>query len=405
MTTKTDPYATKLHKRVDALLLAFTILIIVLVLGTAARGQGTLPLAFAPQPFWTTLHLFKAEPTVSMILVAPSFLGESQPNYAAANGADLSALMGAPANSGFTPMLVLPEKSRPQGAQASNVDPGYGQKSTAAQNSSLADSWSRTAGVGSTIPAYSTGFGSASQVADSETASAGSRAIVGDDIRPKGAQNTAAGASPLVRDGGHSVVVVGSDHGNLPLSIGNGISVRSAAFLAGPSKLDLQMATPKGLTIDVRGPAQINASQIWSGGTGGSNTAWFSTGNWAGGAFPGSTPAPTTNTDIATIGSTGTNPDIGINLNVTGSTLGLGAITFDGASRGIGNSSNAAGAQSGTLRLNGATVNSVANTILRNFGSGTLTLYASAPGSGVVIGPMAVALGNATDNVLSLIHI
>ena len=41
MTNKTDPYATKLHKRVDVLLLVFTVVVIALLLGTSAHGQTT----------------------------------------------------------------------------------------------------------------------------------------------------------------------------------------------------------------------------------------------------------------------------------------------------------------------------------------------------------------------------
>lgn len=144
------------------------------------------------------------------------------------------------------------------------------------------------------------------------------------------------------------------------------------------------------------------ADQTWTGGGTGNGTAWFTTTNWAGGAFPGATPAPanTTNTDTATIPATGTNPDIGINLNFTGNTLGLGAINFTStASRGIGDSS--ATPSSATLRLNGATVNAVANTVLRNTSTGTLSLQGAAVGS-VITGVMSVGLGNATDNVVSI---
>lgn len=133
------------------------------------------------------------------------------------------------------------------------------------------------------------------------------------------------------------------------------------------------------------------ADQTWSGGSGGSNTAWFTIGNWVGGAFPGSQSA-TTNSDTATIGSTGTNPAIGINMNFTGNTLYLGAINFNGADRGIGDSS----ATAGTLQLNGATVNGVTNTILRNSGTGILTLQ------GIQAGTMSAALGNATNNVVNI---
>jgi autotransporter-associated beta strand protein len=137
------------------------------------------------------------------------------------------------------------------------------------------------------------------------------------------------------------------------------------------------------------------ADQTWSGAGTGNNTAWYTTINWVGGAVPGSSSGGTTNTDIATIPSTGTNPTIGINLNTpTNNTHYLGAINFTGATRTIGDSSGT----SGTLQLNGATVNSVANVIIRNSGTGTLTLQNNGGGAGA----MNIGLGNTTDNIINI---
>ena len=72
MTTKSDPYATKMHKRVDALLFVLILLLIAFFLRTSARGEAIL--SVAPQPFWSTLNLFKPEPKLSLVLVAPSYL-------------------------------------------------------------------------------------------------------------------------------------------------------------------------------------------------------------------------------------------------------------------------------------------------------------------------------------------
>lgn len=62
MNPKADPYATKLHKRVDALLLVLTVVIIALVLRTSARGGTHFAdtLAFAQQPIWSTLAIFNS---------------------------------------------------------------------------------------------------------------------------------------------------------------------------------------------------------------------------------------------------------------------------------------------------------------------------------------------------------
>lgn len=136
------------------------------------------------------------------------------------------------------------------------------------------------------------------------------------------------------------------------------------------------------------------ADQTFSGGANGNNPAWLTVGNWVGGAFPGSNAGVTGNTDVATIPSTGNmipNATIGINLNFSGNTLYLGAIVFSGTTnRAVGDSS----ATSGTLQLNGATVNGVGNVILRHTGTATFTLQNNGGGAGL----MPVALGNTTEN-------
>ena len=79
MTTKADPYATKTQKRVDALIIVFTVLFILFALRISARGDTIL--SVAPQPFWSTLSLFKAEPKLSLVLVVPNYLTQGQPDY------------------------------------------------------------------------------------------------------------------------------------------------------------------------------------------------------------------------------------------------------------------------------------------------------------------------------------
>ena len=57
-----------------------------------AQAGGTFPqiISVAPQPFWTTLNLFRAEPKVSLVLLAPAFVTQGQPDYATMNGVDFS---------------------------------------------------------------------------------------------------------------------------------------------------------------------------------------------------------------------------------------------------------------------------------------------------------------------------
>jgi hypothetical protein len=127
--------------------------------------------------------------------------------------------------------------------------------------------------------------------------------------------------------------------------------------------------------------------QSWDGGTGGTGTAWYTLTNWASDTgFPGDTNTATAGegsaADIATINA-GTNTGLGINMN-TSTGLTLGAIDFGRTTGGdltIGNSGTTGSA--GFLRLNGATVNSVANTLIRNTGSQNLTIAGTAAGGSV----------------------
>ncbi|MDI1254963.1 MAG: T9SS sorting signal type C domain-containing protein [Flavobacterium sp.] len=123
------------------------------------------------------------------------------------------------------------------------------------------------------------------------------------------------------------------------------------------------------------------------------NTAWYTGGNWAGGSYAGAQGAAASNTNIATFTSAFTGTTTGINMGTN--SLNLGAISLDNTrttATNIGNSS----ATGGVLRLYGATVNSVANTVARNNGAGLLTLQVAQNGS------MGVVLSNATDNIFQI---
>ena len=132
-----------------------------------------------------------------------------------------------------------------------------------------------------------------------------------------------------------------------------------------------------------------NVSATWGSN---SSTAWYTVGNWAGGSFAGIKSVATSNANIATFTSafTGTTPGI----NMTTSSLSLGAISIDNTrttALNVGNS----GGTAGTLAFYGASVNSVSNTIIRNNGTGLLTLQASQSGT------MGVVLSNSTDNIIN----
>ena len=158
-------------------------------------------------------------------------------------------------------------------------------------------------------------------------------------------------------------------------------------------------------------------SVVYAWNTTTTSTSWLNATNWTGNAghYPGidanaSSTADGAADDIASIGvtSAGNGGIISINFgnsSVTGVTAATGASgslttgaidLLSSANRSvvIGGSSTAAG----TLTLTGVPLNGIANTILANEGSQTLTLQPTASGSGV----MSIALGNTTDNVIQV---
>jgi hypothetical protein len=136
--------------------------------------------------------------------------------------------------------------------------------------------------------------------------------------------------------------------------------------------------------------AQSAHAQSWSGTTSGT---WSNTNNWTDGVEAGSK-TTTTDTDIAVF-NVSAQPTIVINMNASGGVYYLGAIDNTNATtRTFSNSSTIA---PGILTLNGATVNSVENTILRN---STTTLMTIKNGTG--LGTLGLALGNATNNIIQI---
>jgi len=131
-----------------------------------------------------------------------------------------------------------------------------------------------------------------------------------------------------------------------------------------------------------------NASATWGPNA---STVWYSGSNWIGGYYAGIQGNPIANSYIATFTNAylGTSP--GINMS-TGS-LNLGGISIDNTRStavNIGNSSTV----TGVLRLYGSTINNINNVIIRNNGTGLLTLQA------VQAGTMGIVLGNGTENII-----
>lgn len=143
-------------------------------------------------------------------------------------------------------------------------------------------------------------------------------------------------------------------------------------------------------TFTPNAPAVLSTI-VWDGGAGG-GTAWLTAANWTGDVVPDGT-------DVAQFASAGTATTIGISMgSPTNNGLNnqaVGAIELVSTrNRTIGNSS----VTSGTLTLNGATVNAVTNVVLRNSSTFTLTLQNSGGGTGA----MDVALNNPTNNIVNI---
>lgn len=141
----------------------------------------------------------------------------------------------------------------------------------------------------------------------------------------------------------------------------------------------------------------IVSSQILWSNAGGS--AWLTGTNWTGGAVP-------SGIQIAQFGANPT-AATGVGINFSGATNngagnqaagGVEIISARTTAFLIGNSSNTAGA-TGTLTLNGATINSIPNTILRNSSGQNFTIQ-NIQGSGNQT--MSLTLGNPTDNIITL---
>jgi len=125
---------------------------------------------------------------------------------------------------------------------------------------------------------------------------------------------------------------------------------------------------------------------LWTNAAGA--TAWYTTANWS----PNTTSGAWLTSDVAQFANSGTATTAGINMGTA--SLSIGAVEVTSArtrALTIGNSS----ATAGTLTLNGATVNSVADVMVRNNCGSLLTLQNNETGSGKT---MNIALGDATDN-------
>lgn len=166
----------------------------------------------------------------------------------------------------------------------------------------------------------------------------------------------------------------------ITLSLSGNNNLSSVAFL------QFTWDSPGSGTVILQDVARAASSVLWSSSAG---SAWLSATNWTGGAVPGSG-------DIAQFGANPTSgvTPVGIDMGGNGGAQSAGAIEVTEARSAALNIVNSASSTSGTLTLNGATVNSTQNVILRNNSSHLLTL------SNGPTAALGISLGNATDNVV-----
>ena len=133
----------------------------------------------------------------------------------------------------------------------------------------------------------------------------------------------------------------------------------------------------------------------WAGATGGT---WHTITNWTPNtSFPGDATAVVAgeglSTDIAIFNAANTSANVGLNMNTMGGGLSLGAIDMNRTTAGnlqIGNNSTTV---NGVLTLNGATVNAVANTLVRVTGTVAADLTIANVNTGTTTQTMGVRLG------------
>jgi autotransporter-associated beta strand protein len=194
-----------------------------------------------------------------------------------------------------------------------------------------------------------------------------------------------------------------SGHSALATIIFQLTSMKPTRLSHKPASFSLtSFATTSLLALLALSPASRAADAAWGSNAG---TAWYTATNWAGGAFPGLQGAAASNTDIATFTNVATATTFGINMNTA--SLNLGAIFVDSPRTAVINIGNSSTSVPGELRLYGATVNGVADTIIRhntvgitgtNTVAGTLTLQAAQSGGG----SMGVVLSNAAGNNVNI---
>ncbi|MDZ7880321.1 MAG: autotransporter-associated beta strand repeat-containing protein [Saprospiraceae bacterium] len=173
-----------------------------------------------------------------------------------------------------------------------------------------------------------------------------------------------------------------------------GIATFNALQIGTPSTYTLN-ASATGLTATTSDNLLINQSIFIGWNNASSSTAWYTNTNWLPitNAVTATSGAKWLPIQVAQFSNIGTATKAGINLNTSSLSLGtIEATSSRTRALAIENSSTMVG----TLTLNGNTLNGITNTILRNAGTGVLSLR------NTTTTKMTIALGNETENVIAI---
>ncbi len=444
MSHKADPFSTRLHYRIDAILLVLTVIVIALIVLGSLHGQSMdRPGAVTLTDGATTSQGANGAAPASQndLSVSRAFVPERRNDFDPAlldphqrtSGGSVRAVM---ADAAIAPVTAVADitastlDSHPSTFPVAGVSGlQLGAASLLSEGGAIdiatvltEDAAARAAKARAQI---SPGNAGTIQPNDNDPATVGSKATVEAAVSAAGSTNslgaTSSGSSSAssLLPSDPSLITRPSSlpftaPANSAIQSGTPFAAANSSFVTSPSPVapefngggSLSSASTStasaaealnSLTMDppVTEPDAILADQTWVGGGTGNNTGWTTGTNWSGGAVPGST-STTTNTDIATIPATGTNPALGISGTAT---QYLGALDFTStANRAIGSSGTTGGSL--TMQLNGATVNGVANTIIRASNTGNLTLQAN-NGQGTP-NTLSLALGNTTNNIINI---
>jgi autotransporter-associated beta strand protein len=278
MYPKTDPYATKLQKRIDVLLLLFIVAIIALVLGTSARGGPlvTPTLSIAPQPFWSALAIFTSYPDARSTTVVPLQTGYGSAEEAIA----LAALAPETSDAHFAPIFPV-ENRRPIDESAAILDPGSRARIFSAAHNGSVTYWNQTSGTGSAltsersgVPAFRTGVSLAGSDVRSGSPSAVESVLESGPRRaredhPTEFTSSVSGSSSRANN------PVGSSSSGTSNSLAPASAATTLVAEGAPATKSLtQAVTPTAIRVE---PDASIGGTGWKGTT---NSLWSNSGNW-----------------------------------------------------------------------------------------------------------------------------